>query len=224
MSSVMRRMKDITMATLNDRLERSEDPVKLIDQFQHQQKEEIRQLERLYGQMVNHAASLRSQFTAAEQLMKKREEQALLAIKAEEESVAKLALQEKVVQEEKMGQYKALYEESKHSIMEVEEQLSSLRAEYQEVLSKRHYYAARFESIRLQRQMNERLKSQHHIGHAFNRLEDRVSDMELENKCMREVRKVGQELAQAGAAVQMTIERELEVLKQKLEREGWIRR
>jgi phage shock protein A len=224
MSSVMRRMKDMTAAALNDRLDKAEDPVKLIDQFLYQQKEQIGQAERLYQQMINHATFLRGQYTEAELMMNKREEQAMLALKAGEEHIAKIALQEKVLQEEKTNQYKELYEQSKDSILEVEEQLSQLRAEYQEVLSKRQFYAARLESIRLQRQMNERLRSQSNIGNAFHRLEDRVHDMEIESKCMSEVRKVGQELAHAGVSVQQTIERELEGLKKKLEREGWMNR
>jgi len=52
--SVFRRMRDITVANLNERLEQSQDPVKLIDQFLHSTREEISEAERLYQQYASH--------------------------------------------------------------------------------------------------------------------------------------------------------------------------
>jgi len=53
-------------------------------------------------------------------------------------------------------------------------------------------------------------------------LEDRISGMEHEAKSLREVRRMGQEfLTEAGNSVHSVIERELEQLKRKLEKEGW---
>ena len=56
----------------------------------------------------------------------------------------------------------------------------------------------------------------------FRRLEDRISEMELEARSLRDIRKAGQSfLVGAGEAVQSVIERELEQLKRKLQQEGW---
>ena len=51
--SLFRRMRDITVATLNEHLERSEDPVRLIDQYLAAQREQLQQSERLYQQCVS---------------------------------------------------------------------------------------------------------------------------------------------------------------------------
>jgi phage shock protein A len=102
--SVMKRMRDITAATLNDMLEKSEDPVRLIDHYLAAQCEQIIQSEKLYQQLANHTHNLRKQYFQAEELKVKREEQAVLALKAGEEQVARLALQDKVTQEDKSGQ------------------------------------------------------------------------------------------------------------------------
>lgn len=223
--SLMRRMRDITVATLNERLEQAEDPVRLIDQYLAAQKEQIVQTEKLYRQMMAHAQSLRQQVVQAEQLKEKREQQAMIALKAGEEHVAKLALQEKLLQEEKYEQFKELYEQSKHSIVELEEQLEQMKRDFDEVLSKRQYYMARLESVRLQQRMNERLGGMHPgvNGRAFHRLEERISDLELEARTLRDVRRFGRELSQAGAAVQQALEHELQQLRQKLEKEGWLK-
>lgn len=220
---VLKRMKQITIATLNERLEQAEDPVRLIDTYLSEQGEQIRQAELLYQQCLNHAAALRHQTVTAEQLGEKRGQQALLALKAGEEQTARLALQEKMLEEEKYEKYKALYEQSKLSILELEQQLGQLRSDYQEVYGKRQYYAARLESIRLQRRMNERLNGfgAYSGTRIFERLEERVSDMEFEAKALRDVRRIGHEvLRSAGSALQETLEREMERLRIKLEQKG----
>jgi len=222
--SIIRRVRDISVATLNEMLEQSEDPVRLIDKYLYSQKEQIDQSERLYNQCMNHAQSLRQQYLSAEQMKEKREQQAMIALKAGEEDVARLALQEKILHEEKAQQYKELYEQSKQSILELEEQLHQLKADYQEVAAKRSYYQARIETVRLQQQMNARMAGMGNTAtpRMFSRLEDKVSDMELEAKTLRDIRKAGREaLYQAGNAVQSALESELAQLKRKLEQEGW---
>lgn len=222
--SIMKRVRDISVATLNEMLEQAEDPVKLIDRYLYSQKEQIDESERLYMQCLNHAQGLRHQLTAAEQMRDKREQQALIALKAGEEAVAKLALQEKMLHEEKAEQYSSLYEDSKNAILELQDQLNQLKADYQEVAAKRSYYQARLETLRLQQQLNARMAGRQtgDTPRMFSRLEDKVSDMEMEAKTLREIRQAGREfLYTAGAAVQSALDVEMEKLKSKLEKEGW---
>ncbi|CAH0118231.1 MULTISPECIES: PspA/IM30 family protein [unclassified Paenibacillus] len=221
--SVIRRVRDITAATLNDRLERSEDPVRLIDQFLVTTKQEIVEAERLYQQYLMHANQMKQQLQQAQLLRDKREQQALLALKAEEEHIAKMALQEKIQQEEKIEQYTELYEQSKNAILELEDQINMLKSEYQTVFDKRQYYFARMESLRLQQRMNQRMGAygMQDVPRMFQRLEDRVSDWELESRSLRDLRRMGQEFAvQAGTTLQSALDRELNRLKQKLEDSG----
>lgn len=219
--SVMKRVRDITVATLNDRLERSEDPVRLIDQFLMSTKQEIAESERLYQQVLMHANQMKNQLLQAESMRDKREQQALLALKAGEEQVAKMALQEKIIHEEKVAQYSVLYEQNKNTIIELEEQLNLLKSEYQTVYDKRQYYVARMENIRIQQQMNQRSQSfggPNNIPRMFNRLEDRVSDLEFEARSLRDLKRMGQDaMYQAGTQLQSVLDRELDRLKQKLD-------
>lgn len=222
--SILRRVRDIGVASFNEMLEQSEDPVRLIDRYLYTQKEQIDQSERLYVQCLNHAQSLRQQYATAEHMKEKREQQALIALKAGEDDVARLALQEKILHEEKASQYKELYEQSKQSVLELEDQLNQLKADYQEVAAKRSYYQARIETARLQQQLNARMSGVDggNTPRMFARLEDRVTDMELEAKSLRDIRRMSREaLYQAGTAVQSALETELSLLKKKLEQEGW---
>jgi len=220
--SVFRRMRDITVANLNERLEQSQDPVKLIDQFLHTTRDEISEAERLYQQYAAHTKQLQMQVNQASAMRNKREEQALLALKAGEDHLAKLALQEKIIHEEKLEQYSGLLEQSQQSLFELEGQLNELKMEYQTVYSKRQYYAARMETLRLQQRLNQRAAAYGggDVPKMFNRLEDRLSDWELEAKSLSDLRRMGQEYAvQAGETVATVLERELARLKEKLSNE-----
>ncbi len=221
--SIMRRVRDISVATLNDRLEKAEDPVRLIDQYLMEQGEQIRQSDKLYQQSLGHASGLKVQYTQAEELKNKREEQALMALKAGEDHLAKLALQEKLLHEEKYAQYKQLYEQTMESIADLSKQLDEMKADYQEVYSKRQYYVARMQSVRLQQQMNARMSfnSSQNGERIFQRLEDRIAGLEVEAKSLADVRRQGKEmLYEAGYGVKQILEDELAKLKQKLDQEG----
>lgn len=222
--SLIRRMKDITVATLNERLEQAEDPVKLIDQYLAAQREQIMQAENVYRQMLNHAQTLRQQMLSAEQLRDRREQQAVIALRAGEEQVAKLALQEKLIHEEKAAQYGELYEQSQQSVAELGEQIDQMKRDFDDVLGRRQYYMARLETVRLQKRMNESMQGGSGFsGRTFGRLEERISDLEIETRALRDVRRMGRELANAGGAVQEALEREMTQLRAKLEKEGWIK-
>jgi phage shock protein A len=189
--SVWNRMRDITVATLNDRLEQSEDPVRLIDGYLSSLREQIREAERLHSECAGHVNSVRSQYLTALSLKQKREEQAVIALKAGEEEIARIALQEKLQQEEICRQYGLLYEEGRASLADLENQIRQLRSDYDEIAARRSYYQARMESLRLQRRLNERLSGfgASPAPRAFQRLDERLNDLELESRTLSEVRR-----------------------------------
>jgi phage shock protein A len=166
---------------------------------------------------------LRAQYVGAEQWKDKREQQAMLALKAGEDHTARLALQDKMVHEQKAEQYRELYDQSKLALIELEDQVQALKADYVEIAAKRSYYQARLESVRLQRRMNEHMSEmgKSSTPRMFNRLEEKVSDLEFETRSLRDVRRLSKEvLYQAGSAVQHVLEQELNNLRKKLAMEG----
>ncbi|ADO58431.1 PspA/IM30 family protein [Paenibacillus polymyxa] len=219
--SVFRRMRDITVATFNEHLEQSQDPVQLIDQFLYNTRQEIAEAEKLQQQYAVHTRQMKQQLDHALSMQAKREEQALLALKADEEHVAKLALQEKMLYAEKEEQYRELWEQSRESLRELEQQLDTLKTEYQTVHSKRQYYAARVQTLRLQQQMNERAGTYggRNVPRMFNRLEDRVADMEAETMSLRELRR-GEEYTTDAHSGGSLLEQEWARLKSKLNNSG----
>ena len=59
--SVFRRMRDITVASLNEHLEQSQDPVKLIDQFLVSTRQDIGEAEKLRHQYASHTRQMKQQ-------------------------------------------------------------------------------------------------------------------------------------------------------------------
>ncbi|OBA01361.1 phage shock protein A [Paenibacillus polymyxa] len=219
--SVFRRMRDITVATFNEHLEQSQDPVQLIDQFLYNTRQEIAEAEKLHQQYAVHTRQMKQQLDHALSMQAKREEQALLALKADEEHVAKLALQEKMLYAEKEEQYRELWEQSRESLRELEQRLDTLKTEYETVHSKRQYYAARVQTLRLQQQMNERAGTYggRNVPRMFNRLEDRVADMEAETMSLRDLRR-GEEYTRDTHSGGSLLEQEWARLKSKLNNNG----
>jgi len=212
----------MTVASLNDRLEKSEDPVRVIDQFLWSTHQEITQSEALHRQYSAHTDNLHRQWKEAEQWADKREHQALTALKAGEENIAKLALQDKVIHQERSERYRELCLQSKNELTDLEQLLQELRNEYRTVYDRRQFYVARMESLRLQQRLNARYTpGNQDTSQMFRKIDDRLTDIELETRSLRDLRRMGQEtLLQAGEVVKNTIERELEQLKRKLQQGG----
>ncbi|WP_405081601.1 PspA/IM30 family protein [Paenibacillus chitinolyticus] len=217
--SILKRIRDITVATLNERLEESEDPIRLIDQYLSAKREQLMQSERLYQQCTAHASSLRQQYLSALETKEKREQQAALALKAGEENMARLILHEKLQAEERSDQYRGLYEQAGQSAAELEEELQAMRADYQEVLDKRGYYMARMESARLQQRLNSRLGygDGSSSPRMFYRMEEHVSDMEMQAHVLRDLRRTTREGGSENS--NPALEKELEALRRKINRE-----
>ncbi|GKS11116.1 PspA/IM30 family protein [Paenibacillus chitinolyticus] len=217
--SILKRIRDITVATLNERLEESEDPIRLIDQYLSAKREQLMQSERLYQQCTAHASSLRQQYLSALETKEKREQQAALALKAGEENMARLILHEKLQAEERSDQYRGLYEQAGQSAAELEEELQAMRADYQEVLDKRGYYMARMESARLQQRLNSRLGYGDGSSppRMFYRMEEHVSDMEMQAHVLRDLRRTTREGGSGNS--NPALEKELEALRRKINRE-----
>lgn len=219
--SVMRRVRDITAANLQERLEQSEDPVRVIDQFLWSTHQEITQSEGLLRQYAAHTEHLYRQWKEAEQWVAKRDAQAVLALKAGEEEAARIALHDKVSQAEHADNYGRLYEQSRQELNDLERLLQELRSEYRSVYDRRQFYVARMESLRLQQRLNAKFGSAGpDTGRMFRTIDDRLTDIELENRSLRELRQASYPSGYADAGSRLAIEQELDAMKRRLGQGG----
>jgi len=216
--SIGRRVKDLTKATLGEMLEKSEDPVRSIDQYLYDQKRKLNELEQLYREQLQHAYHVKGQLKDAVELAEKREKQAELAVRAGEEELAKIALEDKLKQLDKASRYESLARQSKETTLELEERIASLKADIEEVSEQKQFYADRMESIRLQQKMNERQgEGGNHTFSWFNRLENLVQELEIETNVFSEMKGFRADRSYKSESVRSALDAEFEKLKKKME-------
>ncbi|MBD2847172.1 PspA/IM30 family protein [Paenibacillus sp. IB182496] len=215
---LIQRVRDITVATFNEQMEKAEDPVKAIDRFLADTRQEIDRAEALHAQCNRHSLQMKRQWLEAERRQDSRARQAELALQEGREAGARAALSDKLTQEEIAAQYKALYEESAEQLTQLRERLQELHGTYQAAADRRQYYAARMETLRLQQSMPRRgTAAGADPARMFHRLEEQLGDRELETRALRELRS-----AQCAPHAPLSPEREaaaeqaLQQLKQKL--------
>lgn len=217
--SVMKRVRDITVATLNDMIEKSENPVRVIDQFILKRKEKIQEIQSLIHTCQRHNDAVKYQYIHAMQIAEKREGQAAIALKADEEELARQILQEKIEYEEKAEQYKALLVEGEQTLEDAKVQLSCLQDELREVMDKRHYYVSRLESIQLQQKFKQHFDQVVGGKHVVRRLEDRISEMEWDLKAKQNAL-FDDTLYQDNNLTRYDLDLQLAKLKQKMSHKG----
>src|SRR5690606_41621077 len=105
--------------TMNECKEQADDPVKLIVQILWSRHEKIIQAERWQQQYMRHTNQLKAQWLQAEKNIEQKEKQAMIALKAGEENIARSLLTEKTMHVETANNYRELYEQSNNSLLEL---------------------------------------------------------------------------------------------------------
>lgn len=152
--NVIDRIREMATAAWHDLTEGTGHPERAVEAYLEAGRKQLAETERLYQQKVDQVISLREQRVNAEQLAEKRGEQAFLAMRAGEEELAMLVLQEKRHAEAVIEHTGAQYEQCQEAILELADELVKLRAAYAEAADQRDVYAARIESARLQQKLH----------------------------------------------------------------------
>jgi phage shock protein A len=139
------------------------------------QRKQMEENDLLLERKIRQAAQLREQIGSAEELAARRSEQAELAMRAGEEDLARLALQERLHAEAVSGECRARYAQIQDEILVLAEELQQLRIAYAEACERRGYDAARIETAKQQRRLHaqsaaqDSLRSLQHAGREVGR-------------------------------------------------------
>lgn len=82
MMGVWKRLRDISAATVNDLLDKTEDPVKMLDQYLRDMEQDITDAEAAVAKQIAVEKRCKIEFDEACAMSEKREEQALKALEA----------------------------------------------------------------------------------------------------------------------------------------------
>jgi phage shock protein A len=220
MFNMFKRVKTIMTSELNALLDKAEDPVKMLDQFMRDMAEDIREAETSVAKQMANEKMLHKKYNDAQQLVEKRQAQALKALEAGNEDLARRALEDKKLHENQANTLKEAWERAKADSEDLKHKLQEMKSEYQEMDLKRDSLKARAETAKTKAKINRSLSS---IGSddsraGFERMEEKVMRYEAEAETSEDLRSANRslddEFEQLGTN---DIDDELERLKKQLE-------
>ena len=221
--SIFKRIRDITLATINDLIDRSEDPVKMLNQYIRDMEDEIAEAEVAVAKQIAVEKKLLHQYEEAAEMVQKREEQAMKALAAGNEDLARRALQDKKVHASKAEEFKVHYENAKSNAEQLRARLKEMKEELEKMKNRRETLVARAETAKAQKKVNEAMSGigKNSASKGFERMQEKVLQLEAEAKASMELslddRSLDDELS---ALDQSDIDLELAQLKAKLAEAG----
>lgn len=217
---LFKRLRDLTVASINDLLDRAEDPVKMLNQFLRDMEQDIVEAEAAVAKQIAVEKKFKIQYEEAGEMVQKREAQALKALEQNNEDLARRALQDKKEHQTRYEEMQKQYGIAKENADKLRSQLSEMKDEYGKMKNKRDLLVARAEAAKAQKTINRAMSGFNSDGASkgFDRMSERVLQMEAEAQASGEFanssRSLDKELETLGDA---GIEDELAAMKARLQ-------
>ncbi|MFD1178223.1 PspA/IM30 family protein [Paenibacillus puldeungensis] len=181
---VFKRIKDITKASVNDVLDKVEDPIVMLNQYLRDMEAEIRDAEVTVAKQMANERRMKQRLDEAVRISAQREAQAEVALKNGQEEVARKMLEEKIYYDQKQAEFKDLHAQSEAQAAELKQQLHEMKDEFYKLRNKRNELVSRAQMAKARKQMSQ-ISSLHTIesGNAslgFHRMEEKIMQMEAE--------------------------------------------
>ncbi|MGQ4666356.1 PspA/IM30 family protein [Metabacillus halosaccharovorans] len=222
MFKLFKRVKTVVDSELNALLDKAEDPVKMLDQFMRDMETDIREAESAVAKQIANEKMLQKKFEDAGKMVQKRDEQAIKAIEAGNDDLARRALEDKKIHQQTLDTLKESFERAKLDSDTLRKKLDEMKAEYNEMKLKKDSLKARAESAKTRTKINRTLSG---IGsdeskRGFERMEEKVLQYEAEAETSEDMRSSNKSLDDEFAALENNdIDDELAALKKKLGKE-----
>ncbi|MCP8967826.1 PspA/IM30 family protein [Ectobacillus ponti] len=179
---IWNRVKRIVSADVHETLDKLENPVSMLKQYLRETEQQVEQARQALAQQLYLEKKYETLIAEAEGVVVKRARQAELAVSRGEDQMAKLALQEKLVAENKLSLYRTSYEQTKQQTAALHQQIDQLQEKYQELQFKNLVLVSRLHAAKTQQQNRELLTSFHaeNAVKGFARVEAYVQKLEAQ--------------------------------------------
>ncbi len=214
-----KRVKTVVDAELNSLLDKAEDPVKMLDQFMREMEVDIREAESAVAKQMASEKLLEKKYQESEQMVMKREEQAIKALEAGNEDLARRALEDKKIHTEQAALLKTSYDQAHQDVTSLRTKLDEMKNEYQAMKLKKDTLKARAESAKTRTKMNRAMSSigSEHSRQGFERMEEKVLRFEAEAETSEDLHASSRTLDDEFASLNKSdVDDELEALKKRL--------
>lgn len=187
---MIKRVRDILSASINDILDKIEDPIAMLNQYMRDMESEMTKAEEAVARQAVLEKKWQHLIEEMEARANKRQRQARLAVENGDDAIARQALADKAFCGDKIKEYRAQLEETKAQKRELLEQLLELKDKYAEMRHKKWRLIARVNVAEAMKQMNVAMSSvdTESAAKGFSRIEERVLTMEAEAQACRHVR------------------------------------
>ena len=189
---IFSRMSDIFKANINDLIDKSEDPQKLMDQMVREMQDQLQEAKIQVAKAIADEKRLQQQLKQNELQSQNWESKAMLALKKGDENLAKEALKQKKSYDGLVDSVKTQWEEQNGLSSKLKDNLRALEAKIDEARRKKEILIAR----------QKRAEAQKKIHDVMTGLSDKSAFANFE----RMERKVMELEAQADAAVELEVQ------------------
>ncbi|EJQ34217.1 PspA/IM30 family protein [Bacillus cereus] len=179
---ILKRIKSIVVADVHQTLDKIENPVSMLKQYLRETEQQITKAEKALSHQYYLEKKYEALISETNALIAKRTRQAELAVSREEDHMAQLALQEKIVNEKKAELYRQQYEITKEQTATLYEQIDKLQKKYGELQYKELVLVSRLNAAQAIKESNRAIDSFHTESTAkgFARIESYVQKLEAE--------------------------------------------
>ncbi|RIW27090.1 PspA/IM30 family protein [Bacillus salacetis] len=223
MFQMFKRVKTLVGSELNAMLDKAEDPVKMLDQFMREMEADIRDAEAAVAKQIANEKMLQRKYEEADKMAEKRQQQAVKALEAGNDDLARRALEDKKTHSSQADTLRESYERAKTDAGSLRSKLDEMKSEYNQMKLKKDSLKARAESAKTRTKMNRAMSS---IGgdesrKGFDRMEEKVLQYEAEAETSDDMRSSSRSLDDELDALDQNndIDDELAALKKQLGKE-----
>ncbi|MDF2670802.1 MAG: PspA/IM30 family protein [Paenibacillus sp.] len=217
---IFKRLRDLTMASINDLLDKSEDPVKMLNQFLRDMEEDILEAEAAVAKQIAIEKKFKQQTEEAQDLVSRREEQALKALEQGNEDLARRALQDKKEHQVRLDEFKNQHAVAKTNADRLRGQLDDMKDEFNKMKSKKDLLVARAEAAKAQKHINQAMSGfgTDNAAKGFDRMSEKVLQLEAEAEASNDIRSSSRSLDDELSQLDKTggVEDEMAALRAKL--------
>ncbi|MFB9328720.1 PspA/IM30 family protein [Paenibacillus aurantiacus] len=183
---ILKRVKQFFLAETNGLLDKCEQPLHMVNQYLREFNQELAKGQKALANQLFIEKRQAALIEETEAAIEKRNRQAKLAVKQGDDHVAKLALQEKLMQEKKLTAYQAQFETIQGQTKTLTEKIDQLLVQSEEYNHRRLLLASRVNVASSLKDMNQTVVSfqTENIAKGFARAEEKVLLIEAELEAM----------------------------------------
>lgn len=183
------RFSRLVKANVNEALNKAEDPEKMLNQIVEDMQKELIEFRQTYAEVAANTKRLEKQRVQAQGLTEEWLKRAKLALEKGDEEAARAALERKNQQEEQANSLGAQLESQEQAVQNLFAQMQQLEQKISEAKMKKDQLKARAQTAKVSTKINDMMSKSSSTGalEAFNRMSDKVEQMEAEAEVAREL-------------------------------------